>query len=102
MTLKGDQLWALLPTGKLRELDEARGRYITRNRFVLYALDRAIEEANSGTLRLEDKNKRKERTPQGAQEVRNSAPSGEVVASHGTSTEQQLANEREVGVSDVG
>jgi hypothetical protein len=49
----GDQLWAWLPAGKLAEVDRAREPYLTRNKFVLYALNRAIQEANSGTLRIE-------------------------------------------------
>ena len=65
-----DELWASLPRGKIAEVDKARGPYFTRSKFVLYALDRAIQEVNSGTLRIE---KGERNTPLGAS-VRDEAP----------------------------
>jgi hypothetical protein len=58
---QGEELCVYLPEGKIAEVDKARGRYFTRSKFVLWALDRAIKEANSGTMRIE-----KEKTPLGA------------------------------------
>jgi hypothetical protein len=66
----GEELCVYLPDGKIAEVDEARGQYFTRSKFVLWALDRAIEEIRtSGILRLKNK------MPQGAT-VSSPAPSG--------------------------
>jgi hypothetical protein len=64
----GEELCVYLPEGKIAEVDKTRGQYFTRSKFVLWALDRAIKEANSGTLRIE-------KIPPGAQ-VGSQAPSG--------------------------
>jgi hypothetical protein len=68
---QGEELCVYLPAGKIAEVDKARGAYFTRSKFVLYALDRAIEEASSGTMRFE-----KQKIPQGASLATNRAPSG--------------------------
>lgn len=49
----GEELCVYLPAGKIDEVDIARGQYFTRSKFVLWALDRAIEEVRTGTVRIE-------------------------------------------------
>jgi hypothetical protein len=41
---QGEELCVYLPEGKIAEVDKARGRYFTRSKFVLWALDRAIKK----------------------------------------------------------
>jgi hypothetical protein len=58
----GEELCCYVPEGTIHRVDQARGKYFTRSRFVLYALDRAIEEVSNGTMKFEKRNN----TPLGA------------------------------------
>jgi hypothetical protein len=87
----GEELCVYLPAGKIDEVDKARGQYFTRSKFVLWALDRAIEEVSSGIMRLEKE------TPLGAT-VRSQAPNSLDSSSNTTLTtpskeDQQLSIE---------
>ena len=50
---QGEELCVYLPEGTIEKVDRARGQYFTRSKFVLWALDRAIEEASSGVMKFE-------------------------------------------------
>jgi hypothetical protein len=76
---QGEELCVYVPEGKIAEVDRARGPYFTRSKFVLLALDKTIEEVNSGILKIE------KAAPQGAVAVPSLAPSGK--ASVGSNTE---------------
>jgi hypothetical protein len=66
---QGEEMWVYLPHGKIAEVDKARGQYFTRSKFVLWAIDRAIDEFNHGSMT------RFEKITQGAV-VGTNAPSG--------------------------
>jgi hypothetical protein len=87
---QGEELFSYVPKGTIERVDKARGPYFTRSKFVLYALDRAIEEANSGTLRFDNKIK----TPLGAA-IHQSTPSG-TDTTNTTPNPPQESNPKEV------
>lgn len=81
----GEELCVYLPEGKIEEVDRVRGQYFTRSKFVLWALDRAILEASSGTMKFE-------KIPPGAT-VGSQAPSGKDSPSAPPSTMKEIIAE---------
>jgi len=86
---QGEEMWVYLPHGKIAEVDRARGQYFTRSKFVLWALDRAIQEVSNGTMKFE------KRTPLGAT-VEDQAPNRQDSSANNEPNAPKEASPKEV------